>query len=136
MKALARAFRWRKMLEMGRYGTIDEIASTEKINDPYVSRLLRLTLLAPNIVEAILDGRQADGMTLLGLMEPFPVEWPRLRLTSLQTPPNRERRSRHAKNADALQTKIKSALVSTATPAISTAQSAAPSPSRSPKTVL
>ena len=60
---------------MGRYGTIDEIASTEKINDPYVSRLLRLTLLAPNIVEAILDGRQVDGMTLPRLMAPFPVEW-------------------------------------------------------------
>ena len=75
VKALARAFRWRKMLETGRYGTIDEIAAAEKINDSYVSRLLRLTLLAPSIVEAILDGRQPEGMTLPGLMEPFPVEW-------------------------------------------------------------
>jgi hypothetical protein len=40
-------------------------------------RLLRLTLLAPAIVEAILDGRQPEGMTLPGLMEPFPVEWER-----------------------------------------------------------
>ena len=75
VKALARAFRWRRMLEAGRYGTIDEIAAAEKINDSYVSRLLRLTLLAPNIVEAILDGRQVDGMTLPRLMAPFPVEW-------------------------------------------------------------
>ena len=75
VKALARAFRWRKMLETGRYGTIDEIAAAEKINDSYVSRLLRLTLLAPSIVEAILDGRQPEGMTLPVLMEPFPVEW-------------------------------------------------------------
>jgi hypothetical protein len=67
------------MLETGRYGTIDELAAAEKINSSYVSRLLRLTLLSPDIVEAILDGRQAEGMTLPGLMEPFPVEWGRQR---------------------------------------------------------
>ena len=75
VKALARAFRWRRMMETGRFSTIDEIAAAEKINDSYVSRLLRLTLLAPNIVEAILDGRQPEGMTLPALMKPFPVEW-------------------------------------------------------------
>ena len=75
VKALARAFRWRRMLESGRYSTIDELAAAEKINSSYVSRLLRLTLLAPYIVEAILDGRQSASMTLPGLMEPFPVEW-------------------------------------------------------------
>ena len=56
------------MLETGRYGTIDELAAADKINSSYASRLLRLTLLAPDIVEAILDGRQPDGMTLPGLM--------------------------------------------------------------------
>jgi hypothetical protein len=75
VKALARAFRWRRMIEAGRYGTINELAATEKINSSYVSRLLRLTLLAPNVAEAILDGGQPEGMTLPGLMEPFPVEW-------------------------------------------------------------
>ena len=79
VKALARAFRWRRMLETGRYGTIDELAAAERINSSYVSRLLRLTLLAPGIVEAILDGRQPEGVTLPGLMEPFPVEWERQR---------------------------------------------------------
>jgi hypothetical protein len=83
VKALARAFRWRRMLETGRYGTIDELAAAEKINSSYVSRLLRLTLLAPDIVEAILDGRQPEGMTLPGLMEPFPVEWERPSRTPL-----------------------------------------------------
>jgi hypothetical protein len=77
VKALARAFRWRRMMEAGRYGTINELASAEKINSSYVSRLLRLTLLAPDIVEAILDGRQPEGMTLPALMQPFPVEWAR-----------------------------------------------------------
>jgi hypothetical protein len=75
VKAVARAFRWRRQMETGRYGTINELAAAEKINSSYLSRLLPLTLLAPNIVEAILDGRQPEGMTLPGLMEPFPVEW-------------------------------------------------------------
>ena len=78
-KALARAFRWRRMMEAGRFATLNELAAAEKINLSYVSRLLRLTLLAPDIVEATLDGRQPDGMTLPGLMEPFPVEWERQR---------------------------------------------------------
>jgi len=77
VKALARAFRWRRMMETGRFATLNELAAAEKINSSYVSRLLRLTLLAPGIVEAILNGRQPDGMTLPGLMEQFPVEWPR-----------------------------------------------------------
>ena len=75
VKALARAFRWRRMLETGKHSTVQEIAAAEKINSSYVSRILRLTLLAPDIVDAILDGRQPEGMTLPGLMEPFPVEW-------------------------------------------------------------
>lgn len=79
VKALARAFRWRRMLETGHYTTIDELARAEKINASYVSRVLRLTLLAPDTVEAILDGRQAEGVTLPALMEPFPVEWERQR---------------------------------------------------------
>ena len=65
-------------METGRYGTLNELPAAEKINSSYVSRLLRLlrlTLLAPDIVEAILDGRQPEGMTLPAQMEPFPVEW-------------------------------------------------------------
>jgi hypothetical protein len=58
VKVVARAFRWRRMLESGKYTTIDEIAVGEKINDSYVSRVLRLTLLAPDIVESILNERQ------------------------------------------------------------------------------
>ena len=61
---LARAFRWRRMLESGRFGMLNEQAAAEKISSSYVSRVLRLTLLAPDIVEAILDGWQPEGMTL------------------------------------------------------------------------
>jgi hypothetical protein len=75
VKALARGFRWRRMLESGRIATINDLAAAEKINPSYVSRVLRLTLLAPDIVDAILTGRQPGGITLPGLMEPFPVEW-------------------------------------------------------------
>ena len=75
VKAIARAFRWRKLLETGVYGTVAEIAAAEKINSSYVSRVLRLTLLAPEIIEAILAGRQPAGMTLPGLMADVPVGW-------------------------------------------------------------
>ncbi|HYF06470.1 MAG TPA: hypothetical protein VD970_02535 [Acetobacteraceae bacterium] len=75
IKAVARAFRWRRMLESGRYGTVQELAAAEKINPSYVSRVLRLTLLAPDTVEAILDGRQPEGITLPRLLEPLPAHW-------------------------------------------------------------
>lgn len=75
IKAVARAFRWLRMLETGRFATITELAAAEKINASYVSRILRLALLAPEVVEAILDGRQAEGMTLPGLMEGVEAEW-------------------------------------------------------------
>jgi hypothetical protein len=75
VKALARGFRWQRMLEIGAVATVTGIAARERINPSYVSRVLRLTLLAPEIVETILDGRQTPEMTLPGLMKPFPVEW-------------------------------------------------------------
>ena len=75
VKAIARAFRWRDMLESGTHATIAEIAAAEKINETYVGRVLRLTLLAPDIVEAILNGRQPAGLQLIGLITRFPVEW-------------------------------------------------------------
>ena len=77
LKALARGFRWRKLLETGDYATIEEIADAENINPSYVSRVLRMTLLAPEIVEAILAGKQPEGMTMAKAMQPFPLEWRR-----------------------------------------------------------
>ena len=66
VKALARAFRWRRMSETGRHATVAELAAAEKINPSNVSRVLRLTLPSPTMVEAILAGRQPEGV---------PVEW-------------------------------------------------------------
>ena len=79
VKALARAFLWRKFLEIGTYGTIEELAAAEKINPPYVSRILRLTLLAPDIVEAVLNGQHAQKLTLATLMQSFSTDWTRQR---------------------------------------------------------
>ena len=75
VKALTRAFRYQKLLDEGRYASISEMAAAERIERGYLGSLLRLTLLAPDIVEAILGGRQLEGMTLPGLMEPFPTRW-------------------------------------------------------------
>ncbi len=75
LKALARAFRWRKLLENEEYATIEEIADAEKINASYVGRVLRMTLLAPEIVEAILAGRQPDGLTMATAIQPFAMDW-------------------------------------------------------------
>lgn len=64
INAVARAFRWLRMLETGKFATISVLAAAEKINSHYVSRILRLTLLPPDVVEAILDGRQPEWATL------------------------------------------------------------------------
>jgi hypothetical protein len=77
IKALARAFRWRRLLEDGSYRTMEELAAAEGINASYVSRVLRLTILAPDIVKSIMDGTHASAVTLAVLMKPFDVIWKR-----------------------------------------------------------
>jgi len=86
IKTIARAFRWRKMLENGEYATIREIANAEKINETYVGRVLRLTLLAPDIVEAILGGRQPAELQLDRLRRRFPMLWAEQRSALLRSP--------------------------------------------------
>ena len=75
LKALARAFRWKRMLEDGKRASISEIAEAEKVDRSYVGTVLRLTLLAPDMVQAIVDGRQPAEVTLPRLLQPWPVEW-------------------------------------------------------------
>ena len=64
IKALARAWRWQKLLDAGIYTSVSEIGEAEGIDKGYVSRVLRLALLAPNVVEAILEGRVNLTLTL------------------------------------------------------------------------
>jgi hypothetical protein len=75
VKALARAFRYQRMLDEGRYASMTEMAAAEKIDRGYMGRLLQLTLLAPDIVEATLNGRQPYGLTFAGLAEGVPFGW-------------------------------------------------------------
>lgn len=75
VKALARAHRWKKLIEGGRFGSLLELAEAEQINQSYLCRVLRLTLLAPPVVEAILDGRQPADLQLAALLAPLPMEW-------------------------------------------------------------
>ena len=75
VKALARAFRWKRMLQSGEFSTIAELAEREGIAPSYMTRVMRLTLLAPDIVEAILNGTQGPEVTLARVLEPFPVAW-------------------------------------------------------------
>jgi hypothetical protein len=75
VKAMVRAHRWRDMLESGDYATVRDLAKAEAINESYLGRVLRLTLLAPKIIEAILEGKQPATLELDDLMQLFPIEW-------------------------------------------------------------
>jgi hypothetical protein len=75
VKAVVRAHRWRQMIESGKYASSAELAKAEKVNDSYLSRILRLTLLAPDIIEAILAGRQPSTLQLDELLKPLSAAW-------------------------------------------------------------
>ncbi len=75
VKAIARAHRWQRLLEGREFTSAAELAAAERINQSYLCRVLRLTLLAPDIVEAILDGKQPPTLQMDVLLQPFPVEW-------------------------------------------------------------
>lgn len=79
IKTLARAFRWRRILESGTFATIHELAAAEKIDPSYLSRVLRLNNLAPDIIEALVEGRPIGEVTLAMLLETIPAEWGRQR---------------------------------------------------------
>jgi hypothetical protein len=84
LKALARAFRWKRMLESGEFASISELAEREGIAFTYMARLMRLSLLAPEIVDAIMDGRQPESVTLANLMDSFPLDWDEQRMQLLK----------------------------------------------------
>jgi len=75
VKALARAFRWRRLLESGNYASIGDLAKAEGVNFSYMCRVLRLTLLSPKIVEAVLNGRTDPGLCLKIVLKPTSLVW-------------------------------------------------------------
>jgi hypothetical protein len=81
VKALVRAHRWRRRIESGRAKSITDLAEQEDVTDAYVCRLLPLTCLAPDIVEAILDGRQPKGLRLAEVLGNVPLAWDGQRAT-------------------------------------------------------
>jgi hypothetical protein len=85
LKALARAHRWRRMIESGEYVSITELSKAEAVNQSYACRVLRLSLLAPSIVTTILNGRHYSDVMLKQLMRPLPVRWDE-QIAALQIP--------------------------------------------------
>jgi hypothetical protein len=83
VKALARAWRWQRMLDEGVYTSVSEIGDAENISKSYISRILRLALLAPEIVDAILVGKTNQALMLERLERPLPACWEEQRLTLL-----------------------------------------------------
>jgi hypothetical protein len=75
IKALARARCWQRKLDDGTYATVAELAKGEKMAISYASRVLRLGLLGPDVVQAILDGTQPRELQLETLLRPWPLEW-------------------------------------------------------------
>jgi hypothetical protein len=75
VKALARAWRWQRMLDDGAYASVSNIGDAENISKSYVSRIVRLALLAPDIVEAVVAGRADQSLMLEQLERPLPVSW-------------------------------------------------------------
>lgn len=86
VKALARAFRYQRLLDEGRYTSISEVAAAERIDRGYLGRVLRLTLLAPDVVETILDGRQSTYLALPALLERLPNIWDEQRVATEPVP--------------------------------------------------
>jgi len=80
LKAIVRAYRWREMLESGKYSCAADLAKAEKVNASYISRILRLTLLAPEIVEAISSGQQPSTLQVDDLLKPLPARWEQQKL--------------------------------------------------------
>ena len=75
VKAPAWVLRYHRLLDEGRYASISEMAEAERIERGYLGTLLRLTLLPPDLVESVLDGRLPESLDLPRLLEPFPMDW-------------------------------------------------------------
>ena len=75
ISALGKAFSWQRMLDEGKYQTPKELAEKEKVEVTHMNRVMRLTLLAPDIIEAVLNGKQPRTLTLQNVVRGFPISW-------------------------------------------------------------
>lgn len=75
ISALGKAFFWQRMLDEGKYESPKELAEKEKIEVTHMYRVMRLTLLAPDIIEAVLNGKQPRTLTLQNVVRGFPISW-------------------------------------------------------------
>jgi hypothetical protein len=73
--ALARAFWWQELIDTGKYPSIAELAAALGVDRCYARRILSLACLAPDIVEAIVAGREPSGLSLEKLVKSLPMEW-------------------------------------------------------------
>lgn len=73
--ALARASHWQELIDSGKYSSITDLAEALRVDRSYVGRILRLALLAPDTVEAIVDGREPSGLSLERLVKEMPMSW-------------------------------------------------------------
>ncbi|MFW6222807.1 MAG: hypothetical protein ACOC3T_04260 [Bacteroidota bacterium] len=75
VSSIAKGFKWQEQLDTGVYPNANELARVEKVEVSYVYRMLRLTLLAPDIIESIISGKQPAGLTLQKISRGFPISW-------------------------------------------------------------
>jgi hypothetical protein len=96
--ALARAFHWQQLIDDGKYTSITELAAALGVDRCYVRRILTLTTLAPDLVQAIVEGRESSGLSLERLVKGFPFAWDAQRnalaFPSTSGPPVREEATR------------------------------------------
>jgi hypothetical protein len=103
LRALGRAWRWHRLLEAGKYPSIKALARAEGVHHAYVAKLLRLTLLAPDIIEAVLDGRLPKGVRPEELVRPLPVAWAEQRRVLREGAAGEESVSRQPPDGDTSQ---------------------------------
>ena len=75
VRTVVKAHRWRRRIESGKARSITDLAEQEQVTIAYVTRLLPLTCLAPDIVAAILDGRQPRGLSVNRMLQNVPESW-------------------------------------------------------------
>ncbi len=100
VRALVRAYRWRTAFEVGQFNSITEFAAAQHVDRSYISKMMRLTLLSPVLIERILEGIGGAHIEMQRLLAPFPIEWEGQR-SWLCDPVARLQERRHADNVNA-----------------------------------